>query len=73
MIENALDLALKEVKRLRETKTLLMNKLDKTEGALNMALEHFSHMGATYQHEEFCRNKYESNAYGDDIKGDEEE
>ena len=39
-------------------------KLEKAEGALEMALEHLGYVGA--DHDGFCNDKYGCNVYGDE-------
>ena len=59
-----------EVKRLREELEESYQKRDKNSGALNIALEHLGYQGA--DHEQFCKEQYECNVYGDDLESEEE-
>ena len=59
-----------EVKRLREQLDKSYQERDKNSGALNMALEHLGYQGA--DHEQFCKEQYECNVYGDDLESEEE-
>ena len=54
-----------EVKRLREELDKAEQKRDKYDGALNIALEHLGYQDA--DHDEFCKEQYECNAYGDEL------
>tara|TARA_B100001113_G_scaffold65898_1_gene50664 strand:- start:173 stop:457 length:285 start_codon:yes stop_codon:yes gene_type:complete len=47
------------------SKITLKEKLEKAEGALEMALEHLGYIGA--DHDGFCRDGYECNVYGDEL------
>ena len=48
----------------------LVEKLEKAEGALEMALELLGYVGA--DHDEFCNDKYGCNVYGDDLESEDE-
>tara|TARA_R100001510_G_C7441434_1_gene70483 strand:- start:40 stop:504 length:465 start_codon:yes stop_codon:yes gene_type:complete len=58
-------LLLAEVKRLRKELSKVEQERDKYDGALNIALEHLGYQGA--DHDEFCKEQYECNAYGDEL------
>jgi|TARA_B100000085_G_C18211437_1_gene377857 hypothetical protein len=59
-----------EVKRLREELSKAEQKIDKYSGALDMALEHLGYAGA--DHEDYCREGWGCNVYGDDLEDEEE-
>ena len=65
-METQIDELLAEVKRLREELSKAERKRDKYSGALDMALEHLGYAGA--DHEEYCREGWGCNVYGDDLK-----
>ena len=54
----------------RRNEIILKEKLEKAEGALEMALEHLGYVGA--DHDGFCNDKYGCNVYGDDLESEEE-
>jgi len=51
-------------RNIRLNEIILKQKLEKAEGALEMALEHLGYVGA--DHDGFCNDKYGCNAYGDE-------
>ena len=61
---------LEEVKRLREELDKSYQERDKNSGALNIALQHLGYQGA--DHEQFCKEQYQCNVYGDDLESEEE-